>query len=137
MHSEALVDLRALGVQISIADFGSEYSSLEYLRAYQVNHLKIAQSFVDESVENQDRAVTVRAIVNLARELGIGVITQGVETASQRDLSSETSLIAQGLFFSEPLGAGAVSKLLRDGHIDPSSDPVPVVNALRPAASNK
>lgn len=122
MHSESLIDLRALGVQISIADFGSEYSSLDYLRAYEVNQLKIAQSFVDASVDDKDRAKTVRAIVNLAHELGIGVITQGVETAEQRDLSSATSLIAQGMFFSEPLEAGAIPRLLRTGRIEPEAE---------------
>jgi diguanylate cyclase (GGDEF)-like protein/PAS domain S-box-containing protein len=119
MHSETLVELRAMGVQISIADFGSEYSSLDYLRAYQVNHLKVSQSFVDESVDNKGRAKTMRAIVNLARELDIDVITQGVETAEQRDLSSATSVIAQGLFFSDALQASAVVKLLQAGHINP------------------
>jgi diguanylate cyclase (GGDEF)-like protein len=118
-HSETLVELRAMGVQISIADFGSEYSSLDYLRAYQVNHLKVSQSFVDESVDNKSRAKTMRAIVNLARELDIDVITQGVETAEQRDLSSATSVIAQGLFFSDALQASAVVKLLQAGHINP------------------
>ena len=121
MHSETLVDLRTLGVQISIADFGSEYSSLDYLRAYQVNHLKIAQSFVDASVDNEARAKTVRAIFNLARELGIDVITQGVETAEQRELSSATSIIAQGVFFSDALAASAALKFLEAGRIDPAA----------------
>lgn len=118
MHSETLVDLRELGVQISIADFGSEYSSLDYLRAYQVNHLKISQSFVDASDGNEDRAKTVRAIMNLARELDIGVITQGVETEQQRDRSTATSVIAQGMFFSDALDARSVAELLKTGRID-------------------
>jgi diguanylate cyclase (GGDEF)-like protein/PAS domain S-box-containing protein len=119
MHSDTLIDLRALGVEVSIADFGSEYSSLEYLRAYQVNHLKIAQSFVDASVGDSSRAKTVRAIVNLARELGIDVIVQGVETAEQRDLSCTTSFVAQGMYFSEPLQSSAAQELLRAGRIGP------------------
>ncbi|MGA8203397.1 MAG: EAL domain-containing protein, partial [Woeseiaceae bacterium] len=123
MHSDTLIDLRALGVQVSIADFGSEYSSLEYLRAYQVNHLKIAQSFVDASQRDSSRAKTVRAIVNLARELGIDVIVQGVETAEQRDLSRTTSFVAQGMYFSEPLQSGAVQALLRAGRIEPPAAP--------------
>lgn len=124
MHSETLTDLRAMGVQISIADFGSAYSSLEYLRAYQVNHLKVAQSFVDSSVDDMDRAATMRAIVNLASELGIEVITQGVETAEQRDRSSMTSTIAQGLFFADALEASDVTKLLHTGRIEPPADDV-------------
>ncbi|MEX2494704.1 MAG: EAL domain-containing protein [Woeseia sp.] len=126
MHSEALMDLRALGVQIAIAEFGSAYSSLDYLRTYRVNHLKIAQSFVDMTVKDRDRASTMRAIVNLARELGIEVVSQGVETAEQRDLSSATSNIAQGMFFSDAVEADDVIDLLRLGRIERAATSAPV-----------
>lgn len=122
MHSEVLADLRELGVQIAIAEFGSAFSSLNYLRTYRVSHLKVAQSFVDATVNDRDRAMTMRAIVNLARELGIGIITQGVETAEQRDLSSETSIIAQGWFFGEAMDVDDVTGLLQVGIIDPTAD---------------
>jgi diguanylate cyclase (GGDEF)-like protein/PAS domain S-box-containing protein len=117
MHNGVLSELRRLGVKIAIDDFGSEYSSFDYLRTYRVNHLKIAQSFFDAATVDPERAATVRAIINLARELGIGVVTQGVETEQQRDLSSETSTIAQGIFFSEALAADDVLELLRRGSI--------------------
>jgi diguanylate cyclase (GGDEF)-like protein/PAS domain S-box-containing protein len=118
MHNEVLSELRRLGVKIAIDDFGSEYSSFDYLRTYRVNHLKIAQSFFDAATVDPERAATVRAIINLARELGIGVVTQGVETEQQRDLSSETSTIAQGVFFSDALAADEVLGLLRRGSIE-------------------
>jgi EAL domain-containing protein (putative c-di-GMP-specific phosphodiesterase class I) len=127
MHSEVLADLRELGVQIAIADFGGEYSSLNYLRTYRVSHLKIAQNFLDASVSDMERATTMRAIVNLADELGIGVITQGVETSQQRDLSNETSTIAQGLYFADALDVAGATGLLRVGSID-----VPTSGAAAP-----
>jgi diguanylate cyclase (GGDEF)-like protein/PAS domain S-box-containing protein len=118
MHREVLSDLRDLGVRIAIAEFGSEYSSLNYLRTYRVSHLKIAQSFIDASVNDAERATTMRAIVNFAHELGIGVISQGVETAEQRDLSCSSATIAQGWFFGKAMGAGEATNLLRVGSID-------------------
>jgi diguanylate cyclase (GGDEF)-like protein/PAS domain S-box-containing protein len=119
MHSGVLADLRALGVQIAIADFGSEYSSLNYLRTYRVSHLKIAQAFIDASVNDAERAKTMRAISNLAHELGIGVISQNVETAEQHELSRATSTIAQGQYFAEAMDVGEVTGLLRVGMIEP------------------
>jgi predicted signal transduction protein with EAL and GGDEF domain len=61
----------------------------------------------------------MRAIVNFAHELGIGVLAQGVETAEQRELSSASSTIAQGWFFGKAMGAQEVTELLRVGRIDP------------------
>jgi len=124
MHNEILSELRKLGVQITIANFGGEYSSLSYLRTYRVNHLKIAQDFIDASVSDAERATTIRAIVNLAGELGIGVITQGVETPEQRDLSNATSTIAQGHYFSEAMDVASATGLLQVGSID-LPEPVP------------
>jgi diguanylate cyclase (GGDEF)-like protein/PAS domain S-box-containing protein len=138
MHSDVLTELRKLGVRIAIDNFGSEYSSFDYMRTYDVNHLKIAQTFLDAAIEDPDRAATVRAIINLARELGIEVVTQGVETAQQRDLSSETSTLAQGMFFAEALGAEDVVKLLRRGHIDSAMKaPKPVDLEDDPAVRRK
>lgn len=121
MHNEVLSDLRELGVQVAIAEFGGEYSSLNYLRRYRISHLKIAQDFIDASVDDAEQAATMRAIVNLAGELGIGVITQGVETSEQRDLSNATSTIAQGHYFSEAMDVASATGLLQVGSIDPSS----------------
>ncbi|MDP9199485.1 MAG: EAL domain-containing protein, partial [Pseudomonadota bacterium] len=122
LHREILTELRDLGVRIAIAEFGSEYSSLNYLRTYRVSYLKIAQSYIDAAVTDTERATTMRAIVNFAHELGIGVIAQGVETAEQRVLSSATSTIAQGWYFSKAMGAREVTELLRVGRIDPRAD---------------
>lgn len=122
MRSDVLADLRRIGVGLAIDDFGSEYSSFDYLRTYRVNHLKITPAWLDSAEQDKDRAATVRAIVNLARELGIDVVTEGVETEQQLDLSTTTSVIAQGFYFSDALGADAANEVLRRGTIQPSAE---------------
>jgi len=93
-RNDALSQLHRLGVQIAIADFGTAYSSFEYLRAYDVSHLKIAQSFIDNTDADPERAAMIRAIISIARELHIGVIAEGVETEAQRGLLAATGSIA-------------------------------------------
>jgi diguanylate cyclase (GGDEF)-like protein/PAS domain S-box-containing protein len=118
-QNDVLPQLRKLGVKIAIDDFGSEYSSFEYVRAYRVNHLKIAQSFINKSSEDPESAATIRAIVNFARDVGIGVIAQGVETEQQRALlaSTDSTTQAQGFHFSEAVGAVRAGELLRQGRV--------------------
>jgi EAL domain-containing protein (putative c-di-GMP-specific phosphodiesterase class I) len=117
IHNDVLPQLRRLGVGIAIDNFGSEYSSFEYVRAYQVNHLKIAQTFINRSTEDPESATTIRAIVNFARDVGIGVIAQGVETEQQRALLASTDSMTrgQGFHFSEAVGAVRAGELLRQG----------------------
>jgi diguanylate cyclase (GGDEF)-like protein/PAS domain S-box-containing protein len=119
IQNDVLPQLRRLGVKIAIDDFGSEYSSFEYVRAYRVNHLKIAQSFVKRSSEDPESAATIRAIVNFARDVGIGVIAQGVETEQQRALlaSTDSTTQAQGFHFSEAVEAVRAGELLRQGRV--------------------
>jgi diguanylate cyclase (GGDEF)-like protein/PAS domain S-box-containing protein len=121
MHNDVLAQLRTIGVKIAIDDFGTEYSSFEYLRQYDVDHLKIARSFIDKALGEPRHAVTIRAIIALARELGIGVIAEGVETEDQRRLllSAGASTEAQGFYFSPAVDAGRATELLRDGGIEP------------------
>jgi diguanylate cyclase (GGDEF)-like protein/PAS domain S-box-containing protein len=118
-HNEVLPQLRELGVKIAIDDFGSEYSSFDYVRAYRVNHLKIAQSFINRSTNDPESAATIRAIVNFAHDIGIVVIAQGVETEQQRDLltSTDTMTQAQGFHFSKAVAADRAGELLRQGRI--------------------
>jgi len=116
-HNDVLQQLQELGVRIAIDDFGTEYSSFEYLRAYRVNHLKIAQSMLTRAVDDPTSAATVRAIVNLAREAHIGVIVEGVETQAQRSFLSSTgsATLAQGYYFSEAVVAAQAGEFLRSG----------------------
>ena len=124
-QSDVLQRLCDLGVKIAIDDFGSGYSSFEYVRAYNVNHLKIAQSFISRSSAEPESAATIRAIVNFARDIGIGVIAQGVETEQQRALlaSTDPATQAQGFHFSEAVAVTHASELLRAGFIRPGPRP--------------
>jgi diguanylate cyclase (GGDEF)-like protein len=120
-HNDALMQLRHLGAHIAIDDFGTEYSSFEYLRAYDVSHLKIAQSFINSTEAIPERASMIRAIIKIARELNIGVIAEGVETEEQRALLASTGSTthAQGYFFSEAVAVGRADQLLREGSVKP------------------
>ena len=118
-HNDVLSQLRDIGVRIAIDDFGTEYSSFEYLRTFRVNHLKIAQSMLTRATNDPAAASTVRAIINLARESHIGVIVEGVETQAQRSFLNSTGplTLAQGYFFSEAVVAEHAGRFLRSGSI--------------------
>jgi diguanylate cyclase (GGDEF)-like protein/PAS domain S-box-containing protein len=139
-RNDVLPQLRELGVKIAIDDFGTEYSSFDYLKTYRVNHLKIAQTFINAAPDDADSATTVRAIINFARELGIGIIAEGVETKEQRAflISAGATTQAQGFYFSEAVDSTRASELLQCGSILPHelSDRAPGSASL-PKASSK
>jgi len=120
-HGEIIDRLRALGVLIAIDDFGTGYSSLGYLRAYRVNHIKIAQEFIHNLQPHSGDIAIVRAAISLARELGIAVIAEGVETAFQLELLTAAGCqYIQGFYFSRPLPPTQVPELLLRGTVDPA-----------------
>jgi EAL domain-containing protein (putative c-di-GMP-specific phosphodiesterase class I) len=97
-------DLRALGVRLSIDDFGTGYSSLGYLQAFQVDELKLDRSFVSDPTEIGNPMVLSRAIVELARALGLEMVIEGVESVAQADwFASLGCSFAQGFYFARPL----------------------------------
>ena len=138
-HNDALMQLRHLGAHIAIDDFGTEYSSFEYLRAYDVSHLKIAQSFINSTEAIPERASLIRAIIKIARELNIGVIAEGVETEEQRALLASTgsSTHAQGYFFSEAVAVGRADQLLREGSVKPMRPVDEILLEHPPLVSNE
>jgi diguanylate cyclase (GGDEF)-like protein/PAS domain S-box-containing protein len=80
-----LRELRAAGVQVALDDFGTGYSALAYLHRYEIDLLKLDRSFVSGSASGHTGRALCRAIMTLARELGIQVVAEGVETTEQRD----------------------------------------------------
>lgn len=96
--------LAALGVRLAIDDFGTGYSSLSYLRRFPINTLKIDRSFVSEMESSADAVAIVKTIINLAHNLGLEVVGEGVETAGQLALLSEFGCTkVQGYWFSRPV----------------------------------
>lgn len=115
-HGEALQRLRDLGVRVSIDDFGMGYSSLDYLRRFPVDRLKIAQDFVADLEQGQGDRAIVRAALGLARELGLGVIAEGIETSGQLALLRNWGCReGQGFYFAVPQPAAETTELLRHG----------------------
>ncbi|HEV7534306.1 MAG TPA: EAL domain-containing protein, partial [Acidimicrobiia bacterium] len=114
-YLEALLGLRFLGVSLAVDDFGMGYSSLAYLQRFPLDILKIDKAFVDGLGRDDDRARAIpRAVIALARDLGLTAVAEGVETAGQaRDLVSLGCGFAQGYHFARPQAAEAVSALLR------------------------
>ena len=82
-NNDLLLRLRNAGLRIAIDDFGAGYSSLDYLRRFPVDRIKIAQNFISELTTAPSNAVIVKAAIGLARELDIDVVAEGVETAQQ------------------------------------------------------
>jgi len=120
-HNDVLTQLRRLGANIAIDDFGTEYSSFDYLKSYHVSHLKIARALIAKAVSDPERADMIRVMIALARELGIGVMAEGVETEQQRALliSTGSPTKAQGFYFSEPVDAAHAGQLLHQRRIKP------------------
>ena len=108
-----LRQLKDLGVSIVMDDFGSGYSSLGYLRTFPFDKIKIDQSFTRDLPENEDGLAILRAVVGLARNLGIVTTAEGVETQKQLDiLRAEGCIQAQGCFFGVPKSSKEVRGLL-------------------------
>jgi diguanylate cyclase (GGDEF)-like protein len=105
--------LRALGVQLSIDDFGTGYSSLSYLHRFPLNYLKIDRSFVSRMTSADDNSEIVSTITTLARNLGMEVIAEGIETEEQHQkLKTLGCEYGQGYLFSRPVDDAGVVRLL-------------------------
>ncbi|WP_409316033.1 EAL domain-containing protein [Pseudomonas sp. KCJK9016] len=116
-HNDALPRLRELGVTIAIDDFGTEYSSFDYLKTYRVNHLKLSQSLIDNAAQDDEGASRLRAIVNFARDLAIDISAEGIQSSDQGALlaSSATLKNVQGLCLSAAVSPEQAARLLKAG----------------------
>jgi len=110
---DVLTKLKAMGVTISIDDFGTGFSSLSYLKRLPIDALKIDRAFIRDVSTDPDDAALVMAIVTLAHNLRLQVVAEGVETDAQlRFLHLLRCDEVQGYRFSKPLPARGLEQLL-------------------------
>ncbi|MBV9928112.1 MAG: EAL domain-containing protein [Acidobacteria bacterium] len=110
--TEMLLQLRALGIRLSMDDFGTGYSSLSYLHRFPIHTLKIDRSFVSGGDGENE---IVRTIIMLARNMGMDIVAEGVETKEQLAyLKSLKCEYGQGFLFSRPLDLDTACKLLEN-----------------------
>ncbi len=110
---DKLLAMRDAGVQVSIDDFGTGYSSLAYLKKFDIDYLKIDQSFVSNLESDTDDLALCEAIIVMAHKLGLKVIAEGVETAQQRDILARAGCdYAQGFLYSKAIPSEEFEALL-------------------------
>ena len=114
--SARLEELRRLGVRIAIDDFGTGYSSLGYLRRLPVDVLKIDKSFIDGVALGPHESALARAVVKLARTLGLDAVAEGVSDRRQlAELRRLRCPYGQGYHFSRPQSVDVIEELLEIG----------------------
>jgi diguanylate cyclase len=112
----AMMELRALGVNLALDDFGTGYSSLIYLRRFAFDKIKIDRSFLESMEATGESAILVHSIVHLGRALGLTVTAEGVETKEQhRFLQALGCHQLQGFLFSRPVPPEEIDALVGPG----------------------
>ena len=110
-----LEQLRELGIQVLMDDFGVGYSSLSYFERFAFDKVKIDQTFVRQMLTSQASAAIIQAVVGLGTTLGMGVVAEGVETQEQMEALVRMGCThLQGYLFSKPIAHSGLSALLRD-----------------------
>lgn len=101
---DSLFGVRELGIRMALDDFGTGYSSLAQLKRLPINYIKIDKSFIKNLSRTTEDKIIVRTIINMAHNLGLYVIAEGIETKAQRDALIELGCdYGQGFYFAEPL----------------------------------
>ena len=107
--------LKALGVRVSMDDFGSGYSSLSYLQAFPFDKIKIDRAFVINLGRNPQSAAIIRAVIGLGHGLEMSIVAEGVETQDQLGFLAEVGCDAvQGYFIGKPLPIGQYAAVVGD-----------------------
>lgn len=108
---ELLHSLKKMGVKLSVDDFGTGYSSLAYLKQFELDALKIDKQFIDNLTISRKDAAIATSIIQLAHNLGLQVVAEGVETIEQVGLLQELGCdVVQGYYFGAPITATEVER---------------------------
>ena len=111
---ESLVCLKETGIEVSVDDFGTGYSSLSYLRQFPIDSLKVDRSFVLDIPDDSNAMAITRAIIGLAKSLGLKTVAEGLEDSQQvMFLNALDCEIGQGYFFSKPVAADDFEELMK------------------------
>lgn len=109
-----LHELKAFGVQIVIDDFGTYYSSLQYLNNFPLDMIKIDRCFVRDMIDHKKDRELVKMIIELSHQLGMKVIAEGVENKTQLELLRELECDeVQGYFYSKPMEVSEVERYVK------------------------
>lgn len=112
--TDKLVEYRDAGIEVAIDDFGTGYSSLAYLKKFDIDYLKIDQSFIHDMAHQTADWAIVRSMIAMAHELGLKVIAEGIETQEQRALLIDAGCdFGQGFLFSRAIPAAEFERVLR------------------------
>ncbi|MDH3977752.1 MAG: EAL domain-containing protein [Gammaproteobacteria bacterium] len=112
---KCLSHLKRIGVRISIDDFGTGHSCLNYLRKFPIDVLKIDKSFINDIGAEEDGSIIIEAIISLARSLKLDTVAEGVETHEQLEfLTQHGCHVAQGFLFGKPIRYEEVEPLLSE-----------------------
>ena len=129
--AQRLAELRNIGVGIGVDDFGTGHSSLAYLRDLPVDILKLDRLFIDGIHKSRSNQAIVRNVLNLANELGMSVVAEGVENESERDwLAAHNVPLLQGYLLGRPVPADKAARLLWMGGVRRGGDSVRSVTSL-------
>ena len=114
--TKILTQLKQLGIELSIDDFGTGYSSLSYLRELPVDEIKIDRSFITPITASEEATNLVHTIIQLADDLHLRTVAEGVETQQQLDKLRDTNCeLVQGYLFHPPLTQQQIRTHLRNG----------------------
>jgi len=114
--TERLFEFRDAGIQVALDDFGTGYSSLSYLKKFDIDYLKIDQSFTRNLAFGSEDMALCEAIIEMAHKLGLAVIAEGVETPEQRELLISAGCdYAQGYLFAKPMQPLEFESFLENG----------------------
>lgn len=112
---QVLLELKEIGVKVSIDDFGTGILPLSYLKNLPITHLKIDKSFIDDLILDKSNLIIIKAIIEMAHGLNLKVVAEGVESEEQllylENLNCNT---VQGYYFYRPISSSAIEELLAE-----------------------